>query len=177
MVDLKYPIGGFKIQEVYTQEELDEILREIENAPKQYSQLVLNLTDEHLEKHYREGSWTVRQLVHHVADIQFLHFFRMKKAVTESNYDQLTMINMDGWAATADAVAAPVADSLEILEGTTRRYLRLARSLNEQQLSVSYLHPVRQITFNQKQALAISAWHLNHHLAHIKLALGVNLEE
>lgn len=176
MIDLKYPIGGFKIQEVYTQEELDGILREIENAPKRYAALVSDLTDEDLAKCYREGSWTVRQLVHHVADIQFLHFLRMKKAVTEPNYDQLTMINMDGWASTADSITAPVEDSLQILEGITRRYLRLARSLDEQQFSISYLHPVRQITFNQKQALAISAWHLNHHLAHVKLALGITLE-
>lgn len=177
MIDLKYPIGGFKIQEVYTNEELSGILQEIEKASQQYSKLVSDLTDEDLGKRYREGSWTIRQLVHHVADIQFLHFLRMKKSVTELNYDQLTMINMDGWAATADSVSAPVEDSLEILEGTTRRYLRLARSLDEQQLAVSYLHPVRQITFNQKQALAISAWHLNHHLAHIKLALGIILGE
>jgi hypothetical protein len=175
MIDLRYPIGGFKIQEAYTTAELSSLVEQIENAPQQYSKLVSNLTEENLGNQYREGSWTVRQLVHHVADIQLLHFLRMKKAVTEPNYDQTTLINMDGWAATVDGVSAPVEDSLLMLEGITRRYVCLARSLSEEQLSISYLHTVRQITFNQKQALAISAWHLNHHLAHIKLALGMEV--
>lgn len=175
MTDRQYPIGRFEFQESYTLEELSLALDRIAAAPAHYRKLVEGLADADALKTYREGSWTVRQLVHHVADIQLLHFLRMKKAITEPDYEQVTLINMDAWAGTVDGNQAPLTDSLEMLEGITRRYVLLAGSLTEEQFAIRYFHPVRNRFFNQKQALAISSWHLRHHLAHIKLALGIDI--
>ncbi|RAJ93997.1 DinB family protein [Larkinella arboricola] len=171
-IDRKLPIGPFVVQDFYTPDELARNIEMLETAPAKYRQLVENLSDEELAKTYREGSWTIQQLVHHVADMQLLHFFRMKKAVTEPDYDTLTLVSMDGWASTPDATTAPIADSLLLFEGVHRRYAYLAKSLDESQLARKCYHPVRQLWFNQAQAVAMSVWHAEHHLAHIKLALG-----
>lgn len=169
---LKFPIGPFLKQDYYSSDELASLIDIIEAAPENYRRLTENISPSDLTKTYREGSWNIRQLVHHVADIQLLHLLRMKKALTESNYDEVTLINMDGWAATADGQTAPIEDSLIMLEGITKRYVYLLKSLDEKALEVKYFHPVRKFMINQAQAIGMSAWHVRHHLAHIKIALG-----
>jgi hypothetical protein len=106
-----------------------------------------------------------------VADMQLLHFFRMKKALTEADYKEITQVNIDGWANTADGISSSVADSLHMFESITKRFVHLMRSLDEQQQEISYYHPARKIMLNQKQAISMSAWHVNHHLEHIRIAL------
>jgi hypothetical protein len=170
---LKYPIGLFERKEQFTAEELAEIISIIENSPAKYRELAAHLTDDDLTKTYRAGSWNVRQLIHHVADIQHLHYFRLKKALTEPDYESVTLIDMNAWVLTHDSLNDPIGSSLQILDGLTPRYVSLARSLNQDQLKISYFHAVRKIWFTQEQALSMSAWHLEHHLAHIRLALGL----
>ncbi|WP_420151689.1 YfiT family bacillithiol transferase [Spirosoma sp.] len=171
MDNRKFPIGPLKLQDSYSADERSELIRIIEASPSQYRQLVEHLSPEELTRTYREGSWTVRQLVHHVSDMQFLHYMRMKKALTEPDYKIVTLVNMDGWANTPDATEAPIEDSLRMFEGVHQRYAYLAKTLTEPMLAITYYHPVRQIYINQAQALAMSAWHVQHHLAHIRLAL------
>lgn len=169
---LKFPIGQFKKQDAYSEAEIKDLITSIKQAPAEYSTIADRLTEADLSKTYRLGSWNVKQLFHHVADIQLLHFFRMKKALTEADYSDVTLIDMDKWASTPDAYDAPVADSVLMLDGLTKRYVFLIESLSEEQLKIEYFHPVRKFTVNQAQAIAMSAWHLKHHLAHIQLAIG-----
>lgn len=172
MDNRRYPIGLFNYKETYSPEELSQFITVLETIPASYRLLVENLSAEDLAKTYREGSWTVQQLIHHVSDIQLVHFFRMKKALTEPEYEVVTLIDMDKWVQTPDAKTAPIEDSLASFDSITRRYVYLMKSLTEEQLAIKYYHPVRKIWFNQAQAMAISAWHTQHHLAHIKLALS-----
>ncbi|UCS93870.1 DinB family protein [Echinicola marina] len=172
---LKFPIGHFEKKESYSSDELNKLIIINESAPAKYRKIVESLKPEDLNKTYREGSWTIQQLIHHVADIQLLHFLRMKKALTEPNYKEVTLIDMDGWAGTADGTKAPVEDSLMMFEGINKRYVFLLRSLDDATLKIQYYHPVRKFTINQAQAIAMSAWHVDHHLAHIKIALGESL--
>lgn len=172
MTDLKYPIGLFVLQETYTKEETDSFINVIASIPAEYKARVENLSDEDLLKTYREGSWNIRQLIHHVADLQFVHYLRIKKAVTEPDHKEPTLIDMNAWAGTIDSLNAPISDSLMILEGVHHRYAFFAGNLTEEQLNITYFHPVRKIWFTQKQALAMSVWHVKHHLAHIDIALG-----
>lgn len=175
MEDRKFPIGPLTLQDTYSPTELTQFIDIIAAAPAKYRHLTQNLTPNDLAKTYREGSWTVQQLVHHVADMQLLHFFRMKKALTEPSYEVVTLVDMNAWATTPEALTAPIEDSLLLFEGVHRRYAYLAKSLSKESLAISYFHPVRQIRLNQAQALAMSAWHVRHHLAHIQLALGLPL--
>lgn len=169
--DRKFPIGSLALQDNYTKEELDELLRVIRTSPSQYNEAVSHLSDQDLSKTYREGSWNVRQLVHHVADIALLHYFRMKKAVTEPEYE-ITLIDMDAWASTGDSLTLPVSVSLTMFDAIHQRYADFAETLDEAQLAAAYYHPIRKIWISQKQALAMSAWHVQHHLAHIHLAIS-----
>ena len=169
---LKFPIGPFAPKENISQTELDEFIKTIKSAPAAYRAITENLSDSDFNKTYREGAWTVRQLVNHLADMHLLHFFRMKKALTEPDYKEITLVDIPAWANTADCTNYPVADSLDILDAITRRYVHLIKSLSEAQLAIAYYHPVRKITLNQKQAVQMTAWHVRHHLEHIKIALG-----
>ena len=168
---LKFPIGPFTVNQNITRSDVDEFISTIRSAPNAYRDITKNLTAHDLSKTYRPGSWNIQQLVHHVADMQVLHFFRMKKALTEKDYKEVTLVNMDGWAATPDGTLAPVDDSLELFEAVTKRFLFLASSLSDDQLNIAYYHPVRKIMLDQRQALSMSAWHVKHHLEHIKIAL------
>lgn len=172
---LRFPIQPFSKKDFYSPAELKSMISIIEEAPDNYGKIVKNLSSDDLLKTYRDGSWNIRQLVHHVADIQLLHFLRMKKALTEPDYNEVTVIDMDQWAFTPDALLAPVEDSLIMFEGITKRYVFLLRSLDEKALATAYFHPVRKYTINQAQAIAMSAWHVRHHLAHIKISLGMEL--
>jgi len=171
ITQLQFPIGPFIKKDEYSADEFVSLTSDMEDALAGYKTLAASLHVEDLSKTYRPGSWNIQQLIHHVADIQLLHFLRMKKAVTEPDYKELTLIDMDGWANTKDGAIAPIEDSILMLEGITKRYLYLIRSLSVEELKITYYHPVRAFYVNQMQAVAMSSWHLNHHLAHIKLAL------
>jgi uncharacterized damage-inducible protein DinB len=168
---LKFPIGPFKAPENITNTELDELVRTIASAPAEYRTVVNSLSADDLRKTYRDGSWNIQQLINHVADMQLLHFFRMKKALTETDYKEITLVNIDGWAQTSDGLTSPVEDSLDMFEGIAKRFVHLINSLDEDQLDISYYHPVRKTMLSQKQAIAMSAWHVKHHMAHIRIAL------
>ncbi len=170
--ELKFPIGPFLKKENYSTEEIGDFIKEIEAAQELYTELTGKLSEADLEKAYRPGSWNIRQLVHHVADIQMLFFLRMKRALTEQNENETTVILMDGWADTADGKFAPIMDSLQMLEGITKRYCYLMRALSPEQLQKRYYHPVRKYYISQAEAIAMNAWHLRHHYAHIQLALN-----
>jgi len=167
---LKFPIGPFAAPEPIDKAALDELIATVAAAPARYRALTATLSGKDLQRTYREGSWNIQQLLAHVADMQMLHFFRMKKALTEPDYSA-TLVSMDGWASTADGLSSPVKDSLDMFEAITKRYVYLMQSLDEQQLDIAYYHAVRKATFNQRQAVAMSAWHVRHHLEHIKIAL------
>ncbi|HEY3402157.1 MAG TPA: DinB family protein [Ohtaekwangia sp.] len=169
---LKYPIGTFEAPEQINSVELENLIRTIEGTVSRYRALTENLSENDLKKTYRDGAWTVQQLVNHVADMQLLHFFRMKKALTEPDYKEITLVDIPAWAHTVDGLQSPVADSLDMMESITKRFVRLMRSLDGNQQQIAYYHPIRKIMLNQKQAIAMTAWHVRHHFEHIRIALG-----
>jgi hypothetical protein len=169
--DLKFPIGPFKADPKIGKSELDEMIATIASAAAEYRKVAEGLSDDDLKKTYREGGWNVQQLVNHVADMHLLHFFRMKRALTESDYKEVTLVNVDGWASTPDGLGSSVEDSLHMFESIGKRFVHLMKSLDERQHQIAYLHPLRKTMLNQKQAIALSAWHVKHHLAHIRIAL------
>lgn len=171
LTKLKFPIGPFVAPDAITSEELATLIKTVEDAPAKYARIAAELLENDLTKTYRDGSWNVQQIFNHVADMQMLHFFRMKKALTENDYKEITLVSMDGWAATADGRWSTVADSMMMFESITRRFVLLMRSLDSLQQEISYYHPVRKIMLSQKQAIAMSAWHVTHHLAHLNIAL------
>jgi len=127
---------------------------------------VTELTPAQLDTPYRDGGWTVRQVVHHVPDSHLNAYTRMKLALTEDEpvikpYDEAR------WAELADVPATPIETSLTLLECLHRRWVLLLRSLGPKELSRRFRHPEHNRSIDLDEMLALYAWHGRHHVAHI----------
>ena len=132
--------------------------------PSQLRNAVDGLDDEQLATPYRDGGWTVRQLVHHCADSHMSALFRVKLALTE-DAPVITAYNQDAFAALHDS-AAPVEWSLELIESLHARWVMLLQSLTPAEWTRTFVHPEngpQTVEF----ATLLYAWHSRHHLAHI----------
>ncbi|WP_080238886.1 YfiT family bacillithiol transferase [Spirosoma rigui] len=167
----QYPIGSWDNRDTYSSDERAELIAELRNLPTLYRQATEALTDEQLARCYRPGSWTVRQLVHHIADTQHWHFYRVKQTLSEPEKTIGIFGNVNAWAAMPEARQAPVNPSLLLIDGIHQRWAFLCETLSEADWKRVYYHPFRQRDLTLEQALAIGVWHGRHHLAHIGLAL------
>ncbi len=169
--DPRYPIGHFaRVARPLDAASRATMIAAIEGAPGEIRALVAPLTNAELEKTYREGGWTIRQVVHHVPDSHMNAYVRIKLALTESAppikaYDEAR------WAELPDARSAPVAFSLDLLDSLHRRWVTLLRALTAEDFLRSYVHP-KLGSVHLYEALALYAWHGRHHTAHIRNALG-----
>ena len=162
--DLRYPIGRFDFPEDLTTERAD-FIDQITQTPAALASAVSGLDDEQLDTPYRPDGWTVRQVVHHVADSHLNSYIRFKLAVTEDQ-PQVKLYDEKLWAELDDGRAAPIDLSLTLLSALHERWTRFLRSLDESQFSRTLLHPdYGSLTLDQN--LAIYAWHGRHHVAHI----------
>jgi uncharacterized damage-inducible protein DinB len=165
MADLRYPIGIFSFDDPVTMEVVENWVKEIEVAPFQLREAVRNLSEEQLDTPYRPGGWTVRQVVHHLADSHMNCYIRFKLALTE-NGPTIKPYFEDKWAELPDS-ELPIEISLVLLEALHNRWVTLLRSLQEADLEKTFLHPD---SGEQKVGLTIGmyGWHGRHHIAHIK---------
>ena len=168
-MDVRYPIGKLVVSGDGLVEKVQEWLKQIETYTIRLRETVDSLSEEELNKTYREGAWTVQQLVHHIADSQLNMYQRLKLALTDDN-PTVPAFDEEKWAVQPDT-ALPVESSIKMLEGMNERIVALGKSLTKEQLSRSFTHQQNgSITVATK--LAKLAWHEEHHLAHIKLALS-----
>ena len=168
-MDVKYPIGKLQVPEKGTLENVQEWLKDIETYTMRLRETVDSLSDEELSKTYREGAWSVRELVHHIADSQLNMYQRLKLALTDDN-PTVPAFDEEKWAIQPDT-KLPVESSIKMLEGINERIVSLGSSLTEAQLDRVFTHQVNgKITVATK--VAKLAWHEEHHLAHIKIALS-----
>lgn len=168
-MDVKYPIGELQTPETATTENIQDWLKEISTYSTRLREVVDPLREEALNKTYRDGSWTVRQLVHHIADSQLNMYQRLKLALTDNN-PTVPAFDEEKWAIQPDT-QLPVDSSVKMLEGINERIVSLGNSLTKEQLARVFTHEKNgEITVAAK--IAKLAWHEEHHLAHIKIALG-----
>ena len=167
----QFPIGKWTVKDHYSSKEIQENIALLKAYGLKYKQLTQHLSEEDLEKTYREGSWTTRQLVHHVADTHQWHFIRIKQALTEENAVGI-LLNVTAVSALPDSDKAPIKDSLMMIESTHNRYAYLFENIAESEYTKSYYHPLRQLHITIPQALDITVWHAKHHFEHIRIALG-----
>jgi len=164
---LSYPIGRWKRPEgPATEGRRREWIDQIAEAPAELRAAVDGLDNEQLNTPYREGGWTVRQLVHHVADSHLNAYARTRIALTEDEptikpYDQ------DAWAELPDARTHPVEASLRLLEALHERWTALLRGIPPDQMVRRFHHPQVGV-LTVEETLSIYAWHGLHHVAHIR---------
>lgn len=164
--ELRYPIGKFKVPESYTAEYLAASIRVLEEFPASLRKAVQGLNDEQLDTPYREGGWTLRQVVHHVADSHLNAYIRCKLAVTEEN-PTVKVYEEQRWAELPEAKHAPVELSLPLVESLHKRWVVFLKNLSAEQLQMTFHHPVSKANVTLQRTIALYAWHCSHHLAHI----------
>lgn len=168
-MDVKFPIGQLHVPDHVTAEDVEKWLGEIKSYAKRLRETVDFLSDEELGKTYREGSWTVRQLVHHIADSQLAMYQRLKLALTEDN-PTVPGFDEEKWAQLPDN-GLPVESSVRMLDGLNERIVALGKHMTDEQWDRVFTHETDgQIRVADN--LAKLSWHEEHHLAHIKIALG-----
>ncbi len=165
MSDPRYPIGKFQPPATYTANMRADFIRQIEETPAHLRAAVAGLADAQLDHPYRDGGWTVRQVVHHLADSHMNSYMRFKFAVTEDE-PTIKPYNEKVWAELPDAAGGDLEMSLTLLEGLHRRWVIFLRSLTEAQFSRKFLHPEQGVV-TVDRTLALYAWHGRHHVAHI----------
>ena len=147
-------------------------IAKIEATPAALRAAVVGMSDAQLDSTYREGSWTLRQVVHHLADSHVNSYTRFRLALTEE-HPTIKPYDENKWAALEDARAMPVEVSLKLLEALHSRWVALLRSLKPADYDRTIDHPENG-TMTIDQLLAMYAWHGEHHVAHIKLAREKN---
>ncbi|MDE3181330.1 MAG: putative metal-dependent hydrolase [Acidobacteriota bacterium] len=163
--DLRYPVGKFKGEGNLSYAQRENMINEIAGAPPRLREAVARLSDAQLDTPYREGGWTVRQVVHHLADSHMSAYVRIRLALTE-NGPQIKTYDQTKWAELADARTAPVELSLGLLERLHERWALLLRSLDAADFSRTINHPERgAMTIDQN--IELYAWHGRHHVGHI----------
>ncbi len=162
---LKYPIGKFQYDGEANEETRLTRIEELSATASRLRQAVEGLSDEQLDTPYRPGGWTVRQVVHHVADASMNGFIRSKLALTEEQPPVKTFEEND-WVKLFDSNELPVEPSLRMLDGIHERMDALLRSLPKESFSRGFLHPVSGLNTIDR-LLAYFAWHGKQHAAHI----------
>lgn len=167
-MDTKYPIGMFACPEKIEDDDIFAWIAEIRALPQQLKEAVRDIDDALLEKTYRENGWTIREIVHHLADSHMNAYIRIRLALTEQTpvikpYDQ------DQWAKLPDS-RLPIAVSLQLLEGLHERWTYLLEHLTAEQRKLLFYHPESGLIAVEK-SIGMYAWHGKHHLAHIRQAL------
>ncbi|CAG2532251.1 DinB superfamily protein [Maribacter dokdonensis] len=164
---LKYPIGRFECPENITNEDLSKWIEVLETLPKRLSALVDNFSETQLDTPYREGGWTVRQVVHHMADSHHHSYTRFKWALTE-NRPLIKVYQEKEWSNLIDARTAPISLSLSYLTALHAKLVYLLKRLTPEDMDNSYIHPDGNVNVSVAENIGKYAWHSNHHFAHIK---------
>ena len=162
---LRFPIGRFAMPDsadAATRAAQMETLREL---PERLRAAVAGLNAAQIDTPYRDGGWTVRQVVHHLADSHANSFIRFKLALIE-DWPTIKAYDEAAWAELADSRALPMDVSLQLLDSLHRRWVALLESMGDADFEKGYVHP-KMGRQSLGAALALYAWHSRHHTAHI----------
>ena len=162
--DLRYPIGRVERKPSLSADERRAAVDAIAAAPATLRAAVTGLSDSRLDTPYRPAGWTVRQLVHHVADSHMNASTRFRLALTEDNptikpYDEAK------WAELADVRAMPIGVSLALLDALHERLVHLLRATRDADFARTLHHPENG-SMTLDALLGVYAWHGRHHTAH-----------
>jgi hypothetical protein len=170
-VDARYPIGRFTPPAEITHSLQHEWITSIAVLPQQLREIVRDMSDNDLESRYREGGWTVRQIIHHIADSHMNSYCRYRLALTEDS-PVIRTYNEAAWAELPDASRGPVDLSLNLIKALHTRWVALLKAMDAAAFQRTFRYPDQEPrTLNEITGLY--AWHGRHHLAHIRLARGL----
>lgn len=163
--DLQYPIGKYQPMP-FSEKQLQDWIIDLQYLPQHVENAVVNLDAYQLETAYRQGGWTVQQLVHHIADSHMNAYIRFKLALTENNptikpYDEAA------WANLKDTEEIPINISLTLLHALHIRWCAVIRAIKPEEWNRTVFHPATNKEMTIWHLLGMYAWHGRHHTAHI----------
>lgn len=169
MSDPRYPVGKFERPSTVSAAERERFIAEVEACPGQMRSALAGLDERQLETPYRDGGWTVRQVVHHVPDSHMNAYCRFRLALTEDE-PAIRTYEESRWAELPDAKTGPVDWSLDLLDALHLRWVALMRSMSDAQWARTFKHP-EWGNIRLDVVLALYAWHGRHHVAHVHQAV------
>lgn len=161
-----YPIGKAQNLE-FTKEVLYRSIMMVEAAPVSLRKRLETIAPQDLELSYRDGGWTVRQIVHHLADSHMNMWIRFKHSLTTDNFI-IQPYDQNAWANMEDYKTAPLESSLIIFEGVQQRFSALLKTMSVDDFKRTYTHPEYNKQFQLSEATQLYAWHGLHHVAQIE---------
>ena len=163
-MDPRYPIGKYE-PKPFSQQQKEQWLNDLKFLPADLEMAVTNLDEFQLDTPYREGGWTVKQLVHHVADSHANAYIRFKLGLTEDN-PPVKPYEEKEWALLNDVQTVPINVSLTWLHAMHQRWVATIQDLTDEQWERTVLHPQHN-EISLWFLLGMYAWHGKHHTAHI----------
>ena len=163
--DPRYPIGKYEAK-TFSEDQLQEWLADIKFLPNSIEAALLNLDEQQIDTPYREGGWTVKQLVHHVADSHMNAYIRFKLGLTENN-PAIKPYEEKLWAEMNDTKELPVNISVTLLHVLHARWYAILKNLQPADLERTVYHPEHKKDMTIWYLLGMYAWHSRHHVAHI----------
>lgn len=165
MEELKFPIGRFVVDDSVTAEKRAEWIEQIERTPAAMRDAVGGLAESQLDTPYREGGWTVRQVVHHLPDSHANAYIRFRWALTEEE-PAIKVYDEQAWAELPDSRVGPIEPSLALLDSLHERWLLTLRAMTPADFARVLVHPVSG-RVSLDRMLQLYAWHGRHHVAHV----------
>jgi hypothetical protein len=165
MEELKYPIGKYQPQP-FSAKQLEQWITDIKYLPNHLENAVINLDEHQLETPYRPDGWTVKQLVHHVADSHMNAYIRFKLGLTENN-PTIKPYEEGEWALLNDSKIIPINVSLTLLFALHARWVAVLENIKEDEWNRPVFHPEQKKEITLWHLLGMYAWHSLHHTAHI----------
>ena len=162
---LRYPTGRFEPLLSFDEELVESCLNQFDRCPGELRNAVAGLSDEQLDTPYREGGWTVRQVVHHVMDSHVNGYIRFKQGLT-SDTPEISTYDQNAWAGLVDSTSLQVEGSLELLALLHHRWSYLMRTLDRTDWERAVRHPDSGV-MSLHVVLQLYSWHGHHHVGHI----------
>ncbi len=171
MQNLKYPIGEYVYPSNVDQTQIKSWIDSLENFPQQLIEVTSTLTKAQLAMNYRPGGWTLRQVIHHIADSHINAYMRVKLTLTEEN-PIVRPYNEEIWAELPEAKNGDIEISIAIIKAIHHRLVITLRALNFADFNRKYIHPAANQRLTLSYLVGNYAWHGQHHLAHILSTLS-----
>jgi len=165
-MDIRYPIGKYNYAGISSSAQKSEWINDISQLPMKLHEAIEGLSEDQLDIAYREGGWTIRQVIHHLADSHMNSYTRFKLALTEDT-PTIKPYYEDRWAELEDSLRTDVKISILLLEALHHRWAILLRSMEEVDYLRQFYHPESQKKVSLDENLGFYAWHGKHHIAHI----------
>lgn len=160
-----FPAGPLPTVENWDATVRDELIDTLEQAPAKLRKVVEGIDEAALDTLYK--NWTIRQIVHHLADSHIHVYIRFKWTLTENN-PTIKAYEEAQWVLLDDCKHGAIEPSLCLLDGLHMKWVQLLRSMRQSDFEKTFFHPQSEMTVSLWSALNYYPWHARHHTAQIE---------